>query len=584
MIKPSILFVVTQPYASTISDEEIVQAIPSHLKGIHYQVIPIDINSGDLSKLGEVDFIDLRNRQYEQVIKDLKFKLLEKPNRHILYIGKAPIPLAIHLGAQVESFEKTDAAFQKHRTNEWYYETQPDSATVIETELPSGGSLAPGDVIIKIETSYSIADSEITKTVSQPLATYTIRSNNIHPDSMNGPLTKEFIVNFLEILAHIHKNFPNRTATHFFTSIPMGLAFEIGAALNPTIHYPVVTYQYFRGQEIPYRKAIVLGEESAVATKLNQSEKEILATTADIWKQELAVLQNLAVTVSTIKGENWIDRLFPNHDFGKKLDSNFREQKSIGETAIGDFKIADSFDDSGVEFTFEPKDKKWIIGEYLGYHFWLASLQERAKLGPLVRLFLLHEAVHSERQRLHSENSENIGRFPRVLEEIDYHADIWAICHELYYALKVQGLSVQPRKHAMDLIQIIIGSFMAFDRASGFRDGFQVRRLNRYLLWLWQFILLTEARTDISVEAVVDILLNKPVVDIAGPQIVCRGERVFITLNPEKLVAPEIAVYFGGSFSRHEGNAAVKIFEGLKEFNTDKMIQGLREIYHKVKK
>lgn len=584
MIKPSTVFVITQPYASTIADEEIVQAIPSHLVGIHYQVIPIDINSGDLSKLGEVDFIDLRNRQQDQVLKDLKPKLAEKPNRHVLYIGKAPIPLAIHLGSTVESFERTDSAFQKHGSSEWYYDPRPDSATGIEVVLPAGGSLAPGDITIKIETSYEVLDSEIAKAVPQPLGAYTIRSNKVHPDCMNGPLAKEFISKFLEILAHIHKNFPNRSATHLFTSIPMGLAFEIGAALNPTIHYPVVTYQYFRGQEIPYRKAIVLGEEGSVATSLNQTERSNLKETSEIWKKELSVLQDLSATVAKLDGESWIDRLFPSQDFGKRLDANFRGQKSIGEAAIADFTIGDAFDETGIEFTFEPRDKKWVIGEYLGYHFWLASNQNPAKLGPLVRLFLMHEAIHSEKQTVHAENSLNIGRFPRVLEEIDYQADIWALCHEMYYALKIQGLSIDPRKHALDLIDIIVGSFMAFDRASGFRDGFQVRRLNRYLLWLWQSIILTESRKDISLEEVIEILLNKPVIDIAGPQIVCRSERVFMTLSSEKLVSPEIGIYHNGSFSRHEGGAAVKIFEGLKEFDVQKMTLGLREIYHKVKK
>ena len=43
-----------------------------------------------------------------------------------------------------------------------------------------------------------------------------------------------------------------------------------------------------------------------------------------------------------------------------------------------------------------------------------------------LRQLVLHEAVHRGPQALTRTSSQGIGRFPKMLEEIDYHADDFA--------------------------------------------------------------------------------------------------------------------------------------------------------------
>ena len=51
------------------------------------------------------------------------------------------------------------------------------------------------------------------------------------------------------------------------------------------------------------------------------------------------------------------------------------------------------------------------------------------------RLFLFHEALHysSEGHRLTSEVANGIGQFPKVIEEADYQAKVWALPSEYKY-------------------------------------------------------------------------------------------------------------------------------------------------------
>lgn len=584
------LFILTQPYANTISKEETLSALPSHLQKMPYEIIPVDINKGSLAALGEVDFIDLKTRQYEFFNKTVKPRLLAEPNRRVLYVGKAPIPLALHLGSLVESFELVDSLYFSHDPNNgnWYYDHQENSATEIVVTGPKGESAAPGDVIVKIETSFQISDIDVIATIPKPLASCSIQTNQIHTDSMNGPLTKVLIKNLIGLLTEINTKYPNKTGIHLFMAVPMGLAFEIGAALNPTIFHPIVSYQFFKGQTPPYRKAIVLGQDGTRNVSLSPEQKVETAPTIETWQQELKNLKdwskilNISVQKLDPKPTKWIDAIFPEFGLGARLDSNFGNQTHLGESAIEDYEMATPFDAISTEFTFRSGDKKWIVGDYLAYHFWAASNQNKESLAQLVRLFLLHEAIHGERQRLKRENAFNVGRFARVLEEVDYQADIWAVCHELYFAYKIRNISVHHREFAMGLIKIIVGSFVAFDKAVGFDNGFQVRRLNRYLLWLWQYVLLDDQRKEVSLQKVVEILLNKPVIDLAGPQIACRNERIFMTLEEGKLVTPEMGIYHEGKFARYEGTSVIKVFDGLNNFDIEKMIEGLKELHLKV--
>jgi hypothetical protein len=52
-------------------------------------------------------------------------------------------------------------------------------------------------------------------------------------------------------------------------------------------------------------------------------------------------------------------------------------------------------------------------------------------------MFLLHEGVHLATHRLSRETSVQVGRLPKVLEAVDYEADVWAMLHE--FALVGQG-------------------------------------------------------------------------------------------------------------------------------------------------
>lgn len=145
------------------------------------------------------------------------------------------------------------------------------------------------------------------------------------------------------------------------------------------------------------------------------------------------------------------------------------------------------------------------------------------------RLFLLHEAVHLARQGITSDTADGIGRLPRVLEEVDYLADVWALILEYARARQVgETTEEQAPEFFRRMLRLVTATFWAFDAAQLPLQAVQVRRLNRYLLWYWQRVQLTTAD---SLGEVLRILSNKPVLEVSGPRSSTSRGRVVFGLN-----------------------------------------------------
>jgi hypothetical protein len=121
---------------------------------------------------------------------------------------------------------------------------------------------------------------------------------------------------------------------------------------------------------------------------------------------------------------------------------------------------------------------------------------------------------------------------------IDYHADVWAMLNEYAMARHfVETAAADARQFMLRLIADATETFWAFDAGEAPLREVQVRRMNRYLMWYWQ-----QLRIEHSTEAnqVFAILAEQPVLELAGPQLRARGERVWYSLDAREVTNLEL--------------------------------------------
>jgi hypothetical protein len=129
----------------------------------------------------------------------------------------------------------------------------------------------------------------------------------------------------------------------------------------------------------------------------------------------------------------------------------------------------------------------WRLGDRLLLAL-SSTAGDDATLQRLIQLFLFHEYLH-EHNALTKYTAQDVGSYPNSLEHIDYAADLYALLHQLGWAMindaQVVATDETQCRYLADQIDLILRSFWAFDQPFP-RDEWQVRRLRRYLNWYWR--------------------------------------------------------------------------------------------------
>jgi hypothetical protein len=213
-------------------------------------------------------------------------------------------------------------------------------------------------------------------------------------------------------------------------------------------------------------------------------------------------------------------------------------------------------------------------------------LPEEERRRRALRLLVLHEAVHRGPQALTRTSSQGVGRFPKVLEEIDYHADVWALLYEHALSeLASRAEVLDPQRFFMDLIRVATETMWAFDDDGSPLGEIQVRRLSRYLIWYWQYLHLergTGRGAPMTLEEILALLAERPVIELAGPAVVARDERVFFALDIAHVKVPELCIYHEGRLYRHGARydfSITGLIEGARMRDGDKILGALRAAF-----
>jgi hypothetical protein len=182
---------------------------------------------------------------------------------------------------------------------------------------------------------------------------------------------------------------------------------------------------------------------------------------------------------------------------------------------------------------FDKNDNQWQIDfsffDQVSQRFEVldpSSYLEKLKVA--TTLYIIHEAIHKV-HNLDCNTVNGIGNFPKIIEEADYQADAIAILTELsFYIYRNGGIEkTKPRdliNELCSLIELAIETTFSFNPLQDGLKLIQVRRVNRYLIWLFQYYKIDNYRMESSssVELLLKILkdfASKPLIEITGPAI-----------------------------------------------------------------
>jgi len=580
---PSGVIILEHPGYFAVDPTAALAALPSRAQGCPRERLVLDLATGQERAITTRDWQDAARILLDGYRAKVKPVLTAHPDYDFTYFGTVSIPLAVQLGFLVGTWHPVNVFQHHHGQKDWRWPDPDGAGPALEVEtspLSSGGSLAEGDLVVRVSTSHVIEPALTRELVSRPLAEVDIKTRTISEDTFASPRDVEVVADaFKATIDELHRLYPNATALHLFAACPVGLALKLGTRVSPTIHPPVQTYEFDAKSNPKYYRALLLQAEPAPSVALTAEEQASAVAERMIWREELARIRGLAASLpELVDTDGWLADVLPTGNRAA-FGSSWRALPRLTELADlrnSDIDLVTTEVPGG--FAYVPDRRTWVLGDELLVPV-LRRIVDQTQRRRAARLFLLHEALHGY-QRLTLATAPQIGRFPKVLEDIDYHADAWAQLHERRLTTEVDPplLSDEPALARL-LIRVATETMLAFDDAPQPSAAMQVRRVSRYLIWAWQYLRTERFVPDGDVWTV---LSDKPSIEIAGPEIRARDNRVWYLLDPRFTTAPEVAVYWQNRLHRFAAGPASpheEVLEALRVRDGDRLRSALRGVF-----
>ncbi|WP_256527393.1 SAVED domain-containing protein [Flavobacterium sp. HSC-32F16] len=573
-----------------ITEQECMSALPPDTKT---KFIFIDFEAGNakLSELYDLSFDNLALSQQRKFVDILKPVLDAHPDASIAYFGFTPIPLSFHLGYLVGNTHPYIIYQFHHTKNEWYEETDKPSIdyqfSIKPLLLPNEIQKGKGDVSIRIATSFNIDRQSTYEVVPNPENEFDLSLETPNVDSLFNQIHIGDVVNsFQEILNTYANKLSDREKIHLFIASSSGLPFALGTRINPNIYPYIQTYQFSRNETPKYKEAILVTKEVDNRVVLSEEDRILAKEIRDKWQEQLE--NTLKPFINTISGrptDNWLQMVCATDDEYNKVSKHFRHPwtsvTDINKTSLKHDIIDTETTDVEDGFEYIEKSNTWLLDD--GFLFGLSKrliTKTDTDIMQAARLFFFHEALHysKEGHRLTREVANGIGQFPKVIEEADYQADVWGLLTEYKYCSVYEGgrLKKGLKSFFCDAIETAVETMWSFVDTGNELNIIQVRSMNRFLNWYWQWVLIENIDGPGTLEEIVMILLDKPVIEFAGAQMELRGYRTYYKLNAKNNNNYQLAAFTRNKVFRFAPNLIQDITDGFKNLNGEKIKTGLK--------
>jgi hypothetical protein len=578
---PGVLLLLQQGLAP-IEEAAALAALPDAARSGRRETITIDLRELNSRAIAARDWHDAGRMVVEEFRKQVQPKLASNVGFEIAYFGSVSITLAVQLGFLSGTWARKSAHLFHHRNKDWRWPDPDDQGPtnlVKVSGLPNDKSLAEGDIVVRVSTSHLVEPEQVRDVISRPLADVEIRLENLGEDAVSSPAALERIADeWKRVLDGLHEKFPNARAIHLFASVQVAVAFMLGARINPRIHAPVQTYQYESRQDPRHYPALLIEEEIAATTTFTAEEVQSAVAERARWQQELDALRLFAKSLGATCA-NWLEDVVPPSERGAFCGSwlTLPRLTELHDLLSSRIDLADTSATTD-GFAFSPENSAWAFSDSFLVPL-MRQIPDEGRRRRAARLFFLHEGLHAH-QRLTTATSRAVGRFAKILEEIDYQADVWALLHERAFSMAVaHAANVDPPALVRELISVAVETMQSFDVQPGPLSQMQVRRVARYLIWAWQQLETERLPPTVDPSA---ILSNRPLIELAGAEIRVRENRVWFLLDPYHLQAPEIAVYHSNKLYRFGDTPALpmaELIEALRRCDAKRVRAVLRGVF-----
>jgi hypothetical protein len=127
----------------------------------------------------------------------------------------------------------------------------------------------------------------------------------------------------------------------------------------------------------------------------------------------------------------------------------------------------------------------------------------------------------------------------------------------------------QKLKHGLkeffcNTIETAVETMWSFVDTGTELNSIQIRSMNRFLNWYWQYISIEDLNGKGTLEEIVFILFNKPVIEFAGAPMDLRGHRTFYKLNVSNSSVLQLAAFVNNRVHRFAPTSINDIVEGFK--------------------
>ncbi|WP_257450032.1 SAVED domain-containing protein [Archangium lipolyticum] len=588
---PSGLILLSQPAQLGITPRDMAGALPESYKALPRLDVELDMTELASHALRSRDWGEAQ-RALEDLFRAKLAPIREKhPDYRLVYFGSSPIPLAIYLGSLISTWQQVEVIPHHHVRRAWGWFPEPGRppARLARVHLPEHWERSSGDAVIRVSTSHRVDRHMTERVIPQPLVEIDIALESPAEDAFTRMEQMQEVAHaFREALDIIGTRFPGIQCVHLFASVQPGMALLLGAQINRTMHPPVQTYQYARHEENePYHQRALLVNAPSLPEPLPLTEEERALADGDRGNllRDLEGMKEFTRREHEPSARNWLAGLLSSPGGHPEFSGHWLHLPALRDTLLFETTVDVERRTVTDSFLLDSSSNAWQVDAH-----WLARLARRipeeVRRQRALRMLVLHELAHRGPQGLTSRSSREIGRFPKVLEEIDYHADVWAMLHE--YALaraRDPGEVADPRRFFMDLVRIATETMWAFDDGGPPLREIQIRRLNRYLIWYWQYLLLERGAGrghKTTLEFLLSILAQRPLIELAGPTVVAHDERVYFALDTARVKVPELGLYHEGRLHRHGARSDFELhalLEGARNRDGNGILEVLRSAF-----
>lgn len=559
--------------------------------------VDFEVGNARLSELYDLSFENialLQQRKFNEVVKPL---MDDYPDARIIYFGYVPIPISFHLGFLVGNTREYTIYQLHHQTNKWYKEAVKPSEdyefSIKPITFPLEKQRGKGDVVVRIATSYAIDEQATYQLVQNPENEFDISLEKPHVDSLYSQENiREVLRSFQEILHSYANELCDRERIHLFIASSCGLPFALGTIVNINVCSYIQTYQFSRSESPKYREAVLIVKEGEHRVVLSESDRLVAKEIRIKWQEQLeSTIKSFIDTISGKKTDNWLQMLCTSdqeyNTVQEHLCHPWNKVTDINKTSLKHDSIDLETTDVDDGFKYVEKSNKWLLDD--GFLFGLRSRfdkNEDTDIMQASRLFFFHESLHysHDGHRLTRETAAGIGQFPKVIEEADYQADVWALLTEYKYCSIYNSKKLKNglKTFFCDAIETAIETMWSFVDTGEELKLIQIRSMNRFLNWYWQLVLIEKVEGTGTLEEVIRILLDKPIIEFAGAQMELRGYKTYFKLNPGHYQNYQLAAFANNRVYRFTPNLIIEIAEGFRNLNGEKIKEGLKSFYNPI--